>query len=252
MTMWGKRFENDDDEVPEELRGKSPKEVAAALKKAKEIEAKQAEVEETRLASEKKAGEIQVEIDALKARNAELEANRPKTPEELEAERLAAEPASPWVDPQKFVADQTKGIAAVALNSGMMTAKMYFTQNLSGRDQKIFKKYEGKVNEVVNTFAPETRVMPQSWMNAFLYVKGLHDVDIHKAESTNTDFFSETPSRGQQQDEPPQDRLTEEESAMCKAMHWDEAGYLKQKKQQSIHQSSKGTYARFPVPIKSA
>lgn len=242
---WGQRFDSDD-EVPEELRGKSPKDVAAALKKAQELEAKHTEIEEARVASEQKATQMQTEIDALKVKNAEYEARgQQKTPEELEAERLAAEPPSPWTDPEKFVQDQTKGIANVALTAGMMTAKMYFTQGLAPRDQKIFRKYEKEVEQVVGTFAPQIRVMPQSWMNALLYVKGLHDVDIHKAESTNTDFFSETASRGDHHEEPPQDTLTDEESKMCDAMHWDKAGYLKRKKEMTMSQSSKGAYARF-------
>jgi hypothetical protein len=248
---WSQRFDNED-EVPEELRGKSPKEVADALKRTQELE-KQA-ADSKRAADDATAARVaqQNDFDTMKARVAELEAgSHQKTAEELEAERLAAEPASPWIDPQKFVQDQTKGIAAVALQSGMMTAKMYCLQNITPRDQKIFKKYEGEIDKMVGTFAPETRVMPQSWFNALVFIKGAHDVDIHKAENDKSDFFSEPASRGHQEEEAPQDKLTDEESAMCDAMHWDKEGYLKQKKQQSIHQSSKGSYARFPVPVKA-
>jgi len=140
-----------------------------------------------------------------------------------------------------------QGVAGVALQSGMMTAEMYFVQQLSGRDQKIYRKYKDEVVKTVNTFNVQTRVMPQSWFNAFIYVKGLHDLDIQKAESSSTDFFSETPSRGEHHEEPPADTLTDEEKAVCKAMHWSEEGYLKQKKQQVLMQSSKGSYARYPV-----
>ena len=250
---WGRRFEEDDDEVPEEIRGKSPKQVAEELRKAKELQAKNSEAEEARLASEKIAADARTEIDAMKAKIAEMEARgQNKTPAELEAERLAAEEAarevSPWVDPAKFVADQTKGVTDLALTSGMMTAKMYFTQNLDPRDAKIFKKYEKEVDGTVSTFAPVQRVMPQSWFNAFLYVKGVHESEIAKAESSKTEFFAEVPSRGVSEEPPPQDTLTDEEKAVCKKMHWSEEGYLKQKKQMTIHSSNKGAYARFGVP----
>lgn len=247
MTLWGRRFENDDEEVPPELRGKSPKEVAAALKKASELETQSAT--DKQAAADAVAARVaqQNEFDQMKQKITELEARGgpTKTAEELEAERLALEPPSPWTDPEKFVQNQTRGVAGVALNAGLMAAKMYFMQNLTSRDSKIFKKYEKEVEGVVATFAPEARVMPQSWMNGFLYIKGMHETDISKAESTSTDFFSETPSRGHQDEPEPQDKLTEEETAMCKSMHWDEAGYLKRKKEMQVSQSSKGAYARF-------
>lgn len=248
---WTQRFDKDD-EVPESLRDKTPAEVAAALQETEGLK--------QQLADAKKASDdataarvaLQNDFDQQKTRLTELEGrSQQKTTEELEAERLAAEPPSPWLSPEKFVADQTKGVANVALNAGLMAAKMYFMQNLASRDQKIFKKYEKEVEAVVATFAPEARVMPQSWMNGLLYVKGLHEQDISKAESTGTEFFSEGASRSGGEREPEvNDKLTEEESAMCKAMHWDEAGYLKRKKEMTLSQSSKGSYARFSTTAK--
>src|SRR5271165_413596 len=181
---WGQRFEQDD-EVPVELRDKTPAQVAEALRKAKEQEAATTKAEEARVAAEAGAASLQQELDAMKVRNAELEASRQPPPKPD-----VQEPPSIWEDPTKFVQDQTRGIAGVALQAGVMAAKMYFTQGLTARDQKIFRKYEKEVEQVVQTFAPEARVMPQGWLNGFLYIKGLHDSDISKAESDKSDFFS--------------------------------------------------------------
>jgi hypothetical protein len=240
---WGERFGKREDDVPPELRDKTPEQIAEVLHKAKELEDAAQAAADAKAAAEAGAASLQTELDAMKVKLAELEASRGQQP----PEDTPPEPPSVWEDPAKFVQDQTKGIASVALQAGVMAAKMYFSQNLSARDQKIFRKYEKEVEGVVATFAPEARVMPQGWLNAFLYTKGLHDSEISKAESDKTDFFSESPSRNTTPDPEPTDTLTDEEKAVCKAMHWSEEGYLKRKKEQTILQSSKGAYARFPV-----
>jgi hypothetical protein len=92
--------------------------------------------------------------------------------------------------------------------------------------------------------------MPQNWHTAFVYVKGLHEQDISKMEAENTPFFSEAGSRGAPTEPAPaEEKLTPEEEEACETFHWDKAGYLKQKKLGSMHQSEKGAYARFPVPV---
>lgn len=244
MTFWDKRFNRDDDEgdLPEELRGKSPKEVAAALKKAKEDADKLAAAELARTEAEGKVTARDNEFEQMKTRMAELEANQKPAPV-IENN----EPPSIWEDPAKFVQDQTRDSTSIALQAGLMAAKMYFQQGLTARDQKIFKKYEKEVSDCVATFAPQARVVPQGWMNAFLYVKGGHEQDISKAESSSTDFFSETPSRGHQDEPAPDDKLTDEEAAMCRSMHWDPVAYLERKKKGTTHSSAKGAYAKFSV-----
>jgi hypothetical protein len=240
---WGEHLRPTEDEIPPELRDKSPTQVAELLRKAKEQEAAAAKAEEARVAAEAGATTVQQELDAMKAKVAELEARQ--TPP---LEKTPPEKPSVWENPEGFVDDRIKGVANVALQTGMMTAKMYFMQGLMPRDQKIFRKYEKEVEQVVNTFDATARVMPQAWQNGFLYAKGLHESEIAKAESTQSDFFSETPSRGTSSDPDPVDKLTDEENAMCDAMHWSKDGYLKRKKEMTMATSSKGSYARFTAP----
>ncbi len=134
-----------------------------------------------------------------------------------------------------------------------MSAKMYATQQMSSRDAKIFRKYEKEVEQVVASYQPAAQVNPTSWLNALIYIKGLHDVDISKAESEKTDFFAESSSGGGNRDEPtPIDKLTAEEEEACDKFHWDKKGYLAQKKQMTLSQSEKGSYARYPVPVQTA
>jgi hypothetical protein len=145
-----------------------------------------------------------------------------------------------------------KPLANVALASGMMTAKMYFEQNLSARDRRIFKKYEKEVEQGVNTFVPDARVMPQSWMNIFLWVKGAHESDIRKAESENPDsFFSETPSRGAPEEPAPEEKLTAEEEEVCRKFHYDPKRYLETRRQAALKGSARGMFATYSVPQRS-
>lgn len=242
--FWDRR---NDSELPEELRGKKPEEIAAALRKAKELEDQIKAEADAKKALEDKLAAQTTEFDTIKQKLADVEAKLTPAPVNNDEED---EPASPWTDPQKFVQDATKPVADVALNAGLMASKMYFMQNLTGRDQKIFKKFEKEIDTIHGTFAPQTRVMPQSWMNAFIYVKGLHDTEIAKAERESTDFFSEVPSRGApgHRDEESEVKLTAEEEETCRVMRWDPKGYLERKKSAAMFGSGKGQYANFKVP----
>lgn len=242
MVWWQNR---NDDELPPELRGKKPEELAARIKKAEELEAALAEEKKAREALEAKANEQKTEFDTIKQKLADIEAKTGPQPGPQD-DPVKDEPVSPWVDPEKFVADQTKGVAEVALASGMMTAKMYFMQQLTPRDAIIFKKYEKEVEQGVMTFAPAARVMPQSWFNCFMFTKGVHEGDIKKAESEKTDFFAEPASRtGGHDDPPPDDKLTPEEEETCRVMHWDPKGYLARKKNAALTSHSKGASLHY-------
>jgi hypothetical protein len=246
MVWWQNR---NDDDLPPELRGKKPEELAALIRKAGELETALAAEKTERDALKTKLDSTTSEFDTIKTKLAEIEA---KTTPITTATTTTVddEPASPWVDPQKFVQDQTKPLAQVALASGMLTAKMYFVQQLSERDQKIFKKYASEVEQGVSTFAPEARVMPQAWLNCFLFVKGAHEQDIRKAETEKTDFFAETASRtgGTQDVGEPEDKLTAEEEETCRVMHWDPKGYLERKKASHLTSHSKGASLHYGIP----
>ena len=94
--------------------------------------------------------------------------------------------------------------------------------------------------------------MPQSWFNMFMFVKGNHEQDIHKAESDKTDFFAETSSRTGGHDEPPpDDKLTPDEEETCRVMHWDTKGYLERKKAGLLAATEKGSKLSYGVPKRS-
>src|SRR5580700_11969935 len=164
MAFWER------DKLPPELRDKKPEEIVAALADAQKAIADKATADAAAADAASKLATQTTEFEQMKTRMVQLEANQ-KPP--IEEEHV--EPASPWTDPVKFIDEQTRGTQNVALAAGVMAAKMYFMQNLDSRDQKIFRKYEKEVEQAVQTYQPAARVMPQSWLTAFLYTKGVHE-----------------------------------------------------------------------------
>lgn len=236
MALWGKK----DEELPESLRGKTPEQIAELLRLANEKDTQLQQATSDKTAAEQRATEAQRIADE---RQQQLDAMQPPPPEPKNDE-----PATIWTDPQKWVQEQTKETQAVALLSGITSAKMYAMQQLAGRDQKIWRKYEKEIDKVMEGYNPMQRCLPNNWLMALTLIKGQHDVEIAKAESTSTDFFSEQSSRGTPPpDDRPADKLSPEEEEVCKVMHWDTKRYLETKKKQVIHQSEKGAYARFGV-----
>ncbi len=244
---WTDRFRDrdDDSDLPEEIRGKTPQQLAESIKASKAALEIAKDEEAKRLTAEAERDTQKTEFEKLKERLAAVEAD-PRLRQQQQQQ--ADEPATIYSEPERFIDERTRGTQQLALAAGIMSAKMYAMQQLAPRDVKIFRKYEKEVETVVGSYPPAAQVSPQSWMNALIYIKGLHDTDIAKAESTHTDFFAEGSVGTQQRDEPLHtDKLTAEEEATCEAMHWNKEGYLKRKKEMQLSTSEKGTYAKFTV-----
>lgn len=230
MAFWNR------EEVPDELKGIDPKEIAAQLKKAKELEDKLTVALADKTKSDEQLATLQAQLTTNEQKMQELEAklNNPPPPPRKEGEN---EPTSIFADPDRFVDERTAGVRNAALLSGVMSAKMYARQELNARDQRIFKKYEGELDKIVSSYPPESRINPQIWHNALKYIKGEHMDDIRKAESEGGEFFGEISSPGTQrttgEGEGGEVKLTDEENEVCEKFHWDKAKYLDNKKKAS-------------------
>lgn len=246
------------EELPPELRDKKPAEIVAALAKLKELEQKGADFDIAKTSWDDKEKAHQTELEQIRARNQELEAAASE--EQRRRENPAApgpgqqQPPSFFENPDEYINQKLAGVTAATLASIRMSAGLQFQSNLNGRDRKIFDKYRGEIEQVMNTYPPNVQGVPQNWQTALIYIKGLHESELSKQEA-DSPFFAEPGARGGHE-EPPQeaatDKLTPDEEEVCERFHWDKAGYLKRKKEMSIHQSEKGAFARFPVPERRA
>jgi hypothetical protein len=160
---------------------------------------------------------------------------------------LPSDTDSIWSDPDKYIENKLNQATLPSLYSGMLTAKMYAVNQLGPRDKKIFTKYEKEIDKMSESLTPQQRVLPQSWLMLLTMVKGQHDQEIATAESSRTDFFAESGHTGVEPPpaEPLPNKLTEDEETVCRVMHWDRDGYLKQKKAAQLRQSDRGGYMHF-------
>lgn len=252
--LWDKR-PRDDKDLPEELRGKSPEELAESLRKAKELEQQVASLTADKVKLENDFSAVRTETETTKQKLSELEARfQQPQPRQQQQQTQTEDEVSIWTDPQKFVEQQLKPTQDVAVISGIMSAKLFAQNGLSPRDRKIWTKYEKEIEKAMEGYAPVQRMVPNNWIMALTLVKGQHDVEIAKHESASTDFFAEPVSHGQgpsssvtrgQEDDG--NKLTDEEEEIVKAMHWNRDGYLAQKKKMVVNQSTKGAYARLGI-----
>ena len=246
MAFWKR-----DEELPPALRGKSPEEIAAALAKLDELQATNADLLIMKTTLETDLNTQKTELQKTQERLAALEAN-PHDDKPSVNPNDPPEPTSPWVDPAKFVAEQTLPAQAAAFGAARMAARITFKDGLSARDRAIFGKFEKEVEQVVNSYGPMQQGMVQNWNISFHYVKGLHEQEIAKMGQESSTFFSEPASRGPAPDPVPVDKLTPEEEEVCRTFHWDPVGYLKRKKEATLHQTSQGASMHFTVPERTA
>lgn len=196
MTLWGKK----DEELPEELKGKTQEQIIADIKRVAALDAEKVDLTSRLTAADAKVTDLSNELSPLKQKVADLEANQ-KPPIKADDN----EPTSWFADPDKAFNERAAGLTNVTLRSAMMTAKMVATNSLQGQRNKslevsemsIFRKYETEIAQMVNAMAPIAQTDPNSWLMAFNLVKGNHFDDLVKASREDTDFFGELPT-GQQ------------------------------------------------------
>lgn len=237
MVLWGKQNEPP---VPEILQGKTPEQIADALKRYEEMEKQLKQFADERTAMDARFNEQKTQFDTMQAKLTQMEQAAAVPPPPVDDTSI-------WADPDKYIANKLNVAQQPALYSGMLTAKMYAMNQLGPRDKKIFTKYEKEIDKMAESLTPQQRVMPQSWMMLLTMAKGQHDVEISNAERDHTDFFSESGQTGVQPPptEPPPDKLTDDEETVCRVMHWDREAYQREKKGAQLRQSDRGGYMHF-------
>jgi hypothetical protein len=136
----------------------------------------------------------------------------------------------------------------VALQSGKLAAKLEAirqVQSLAATNPKmrgayrLWQKYEGEIESLVNQQAAANHIFPQTWINAFTYVKGLHAEElVEGAVSGGENFFSEpvtgggAPENGRGGEK--KDELSPREMDIARKMKITPERYLEQKKKMTV------------------
>ena len=240
------------EQLPPELKDKKPEEILEALKRLEELEARSKQFDTTQSELETKLSNLGTEVEQMRNKLQEFEqaSAQQQAQPYMQQQQQQQEPTSIWNDPDRYINEKMMNTNLGLLAAKRDTAKLLIERNLSPRDQKIYRKYEKEVDRAMEGYNWAQQGDPNCWSTALTLIRGYHDQDIAKLESTDSSFFSEPAARGRPDDttEQPADKLTAEEEEVCRRFHWDPAGYLKRKKEMVTAQSEKGAYARFTVP----
>lgn len=145
-----------------------------------------------------------------------------------------------WLtDPNGSFQRSVAPLTAVAMHGAIMAAKAEaerFIQSQSPIERRLWNKYHKEISDLVNALSPEQKILPQTWINQFTFVKGMHIADVAKeAQGSGDAFFSETAgSTGGgmpgANDTKKDDQLTEKEIQIAKRMGRTPEQYLAMKK----------------------
>ena len=237
MSLWNKK---DDPELPPELKDKSPQEILAMLNEAKETKTRLDALAAEKTTTDGELATIKTQLAENATLIEQLKANQKDPPPPK-----TDDPPNPWLDPDKWVAGKMEPAMMTAMYGAFMSCKMLVKEQLDDDDKRIFKKYEKEIDQAMQGYPPQARIIPDNWMSALNIVKGRHLKEIAKMFESGGEFFSEGSHTGRHEEPTPETKLTPEEEAACKAMHWDPKTYLENRAKMSMVRTEKGSLARF-------
>jgi hypothetical protein len=229
---WGNKKE---EELPENLRGKTPDQIAFELEEGKKLreeveKLKTKDAERDTLFQSFATTQTQL-ADTLKAVN-ERVAPQPKP----DANNNNREPSSFITDPDQAFNERVAPLASITMQTAAITAKGEAQRAFARKqateknniDATLFDKFEGEILEMAKNCTPQQLANPATWAHLFYNVKGRHTDEI---VSNPKAFFTEDATR------PPagggggnEDTLTDQEKAICAKMGVSPENYLKNKK----------------------
>lgn len=237
MSFWNKN------KLPAEYKDLSEDQIAELLNKGKTAELDavtlrtQAETAETaRKKAETDAADLRKRLDAKPQ-------EREEGGEEPPQVRTGPPDSTAWLtDPNTAFNSAVAPTAAVALHGAIMSARLLADQFIRQQgpvNARLWTKFQKEVEAIVNGLSPDQRILPQTWINQFTFVKGIHlDEVVKEGQSQGDAFFSETatstgrgmPERDASQD----DVLTESEKKVAKMLGRTDAQYLASKKKMTF------------------
>src|SRR5438445_4543164 len=238
QTSWfGKKKE---EELPEELRGKTAEEIAASVKEAVELKAKVTKLEDERSQEKVVVTGLQSEFNAMKERlaAAELKANPPKP-------RVEEEVANFVEDPDKAFSQRVAPVATIAIQGAAQTARIIAQQQLDNMDLgsngktmdgRLFRVWSNEIDQQATKYQAIQLGDPKAWLGIFYYIKGLRADELRDPEERKKKYnFLEPantnitpPPDGKKKDDV--EALTDQEKHVADRMKVSYENYAKRKK----------------------
>jgi hypothetical protein len=235
--------------IPPEMRDKTPEEIAAALKEHQELKNKVTTLETERAAERTAVATLNTQFNEVKQRMeaAELKARSNQNQNQNQNQE---EPADFTLEPEKALNQRIAPLANLTVNSAFMTARLLCQQMLDNQDMaspqdnktmdgRLFRAWEGEINELSKKYQPAQLTTPDAWLGIFYYVKGKHAHELANPTERKKKYgFLEPASQGAAP--PPPDKkngvegLTEQEKHVADKMHVSYENYAKRKEKMQI------------------
>jgi hypothetical protein len=202
---------SDDENLPEELKGKTPAEIVDYYRRREQ--------------------QYVNKIEDLAARTPVT------TPVEPVRQNTDPTPSEVWSDPIKAI--KQVGVTREEFNAaaGQVQANMIeMAAIIVGKRIPDFAKWEAKVRNIMANVAPHLKADPQQWETAYYYVKGQEtDKLVNEAAANAVRVASEVPSMTPTMPVIPE-KLTFEENYVAKGLGLSDEQY-KDGKQQEVENS---------------
>jgi len=217
-------FKRQNEEIPKELEDLEAADLVSAVAKAKEVDSLKTELETTK-------GKLS-EFDAVKQRLAALEGNKQDPPKDP-----PKGPTSFLDDEDKAFTERLAPFAEMTLRNQAQNARHMAKQGLSGLDRRIWEKWEGEIDKIMEGVGLQFQGSAQTWLNALTNIKGRHMDEILKMKDDNSEFFSESGDSGGSGGPTKKDdgELTAEEVKIAARMGIKPEDYAKNKKAMVMH-----------------
>jgi hypothetical protein len=220
-------------ELPDELKGLnlSPAQILEKLKERDDLEKKSKEFQDAGQQALQLAKDKDAELNTLKSKLAELEANPPRRTEPSNNNNNADADIEFLSDPEGAVAQRIKRgvqpVAFVALNAARNAAKMSARLTLSRQSitfpdgkancASLFDKWGTEIEKAAEQIPIVNLGNEVTWINLFNYIKGNH---LEEMMSKPSDFLEPVASNANVSvgDEKRPEKLNDEQADIAKKM----------------------------------
>jgi hypothetical protein len=185
---WYDKLKKKEEELPEELEGKSVEDIVTGLKKARELETTVTTLKAEREIEKTAVATLNDQFDLVKTKLADLEAKaKPQNP-------LQNEPPADWItEPERAFAQGVAPIAGLAIEGSVMTARLLAVQQLDNMDinspeaaksmdGRLFRAWESEILEQAKRYQKTQLISPDAWLGIYWFIKGKHSDELRSQD----------------------------------------------------------------------
>jgi hypothetical protein len=233
---WGFRNKKEEDEgLPESLRGKTPETVAAELAEKEALKTEVAELKTANAASASKFESFSTEMNG----KFEQLMSRLPAPKTENNNNNTNERHDFVLNPDEAFNERVAPLTGLALNTASMVARDLALKKLAAKqrtikgniDGTLFERFAEDIDKLAKQVPAIQLADPATWEHLYYNIKGRHSDEItNSVREGKNDFFVEDAKTATSSNDNNEMTLTKQELRICEKMGRDPAKYLEQKK----------------------